>query len=58
MTKVEMSAQAVTARLKRISQLRRLCLSLRKTRFSPPDNKPEKPPGPNRASHSNTRKTK
>lgn len=38
MTKVDMSAQAVTARLKRIEQLRRLCLSLGKTTF-PSDKK-------------------
>lgn len=33
MTKIDMSPEAVTARLKRIEQLRRLCLSLRKTTF-------------------------
>lgn len=38
--KVDMSAKAVTARLKRVSQLRRLCLSLAKAR---PINTPAKP---------------
>jgi hypothetical protein len=38
MIKVDMSAEAVTARLKRIEQLRRLCLSLGKTTF-PSSNK-------------------
>ena len=33
MTKIDMSAEAVTARLKRIEQLRRLCLSLGKATF-------------------------
>lgn len=33
MQKVDMSARAITARLKRIEQLRRLCLSLGKTTF-------------------------
>ncbi len=33
MRQVDMSAEAVTARLKQVSQLRRLCLSLRKARF-------------------------
>jgi hypothetical protein len=37
MTKADMSAKAVTARLKRIEQLRRLCLSLSKATF--PDSK-------------------
>ena len=33
MRKVDMSPEAITARLKRIEQLRRLCLSLGKTTF-------------------------
>ena len=33
MQKVDMSPKAITARLKRIEQLRRLCLSLGKTTF-------------------------
>lgn len=33
MRQVDMSAEAVTARLKQVSQLRRLCLSLRKAQF-------------------------
>jgi hypothetical protein len=35
MNKVDMSASAVTARLKRVSQLRRLCLSLKKAKLPP-----------------------
>ena len=34
---VDMSAQAVTLRLKRVSQLRRLCLSLCKAKFVAPN---------------------
>ncbi len=45
MTKVDMSPEAVTVRLKRIEQLRRLCLSLRKTTF-PILNKKEAGPSP------------
>ena len=47
MTKVDMSPEAVTARLKRIEQLRRLCLSLGKTTF-PSSNKKDldKSPAP------------
>ena len=33
MRQVDMSAKAVTARLKRVSQLRRLCLSLQKAKL-------------------------
>jgi hypothetical protein len=33
MKRVDMSAKAVTARLKRVSQLRRLCLSLQKAKL-------------------------
>lgn len=33
MRKVDMSSRAVTARIKRVSQLRRLCLSLRKAKL-------------------------
>jgi len=32
MTRVDMSAEAVTARLRRLSELRRLCLSLQKAK--------------------------
>jgi hypothetical protein len=35
MNKVDMSAAAVTARLKRVSQLRRLCLALQKAKIEP-----------------------
>jgi hypothetical protein len=35
--KTDMSPQAVTARLRLVSQLRRLCLSLAKARPLPPD---------------------
>jgi hypothetical protein len=41
MNKVDMSAQAITARLKRASQLRDLCLSLGKAKFVEPE--PAKP---------------
>jgi hypothetical protein len=34
--KVDMSAAAVTLRLKRVSQLRRLCLALAKAKPAPP----------------------
>jgi hypothetical protein len=33
MRKVDMSSSAVTARLKRVAQLRRLCLSLQKAKL-------------------------
>jgi hypothetical protein len=39
MRKVDMSANAVTARLKRVAQLRRLCLSLRKAKPHPEEHK-------------------
>jgi hypothetical protein len=34
MQKIDMSAAAVTTRLKRVSQLRRLCLSLQRARIN------------------------
>jgi hypothetical protein len=40
MPRVDMSAHAVTTRLKRISQLRRLCLSLQKVTIKPRSLKP------------------
>lgn len=42
MTKVDMSAGAVTARLRRVSELRRLCLSLRKAKLRSIDDKRNK----------------
>ena len=39
MTKVDMSAKAVTARLRRVSELRRLCLSLQKAKLLSPGEK-------------------
>jgi hypothetical protein len=43
--KVDMSPQAVTARLKLVSQLRRLCLSLAKAKpINTPAKPDEKPP--------------
>lgn len=43
--KVDMSPQAVTARLKRVSQLRRLCLSLAAAKpINPPAKPSEKAP--------------
>lgn len=41
MQKVDLSPQAITVRLKRIEQLRRLCLSLGKTTF--PGSKDKEP---------------
>ena len=41
MHKVDMSAQAVTARLKRVSQLRRLGLSLQKAKIKRDENRTE-----------------
>jgi hypothetical protein len=38
MKQVDMSAKAVTARLKRVAQLRRLGLSLRKAKFPSEEN--------------------
>ena len=38
MMKVDMSAQAITLRLKRVSQLRELCLSLGKAKKLAPQN--------------------
>jgi hypothetical protein len=42
MRKVDMSARAVTARLRRVSELRRLCLSLRKAKLRSTDEKRDK----------------
>ena len=39
MPKIDMSAQAVTTRLKRVAQLRRLGLSLQKAKIKRPENK-------------------
>jgi hypothetical protein len=51
--KVDMSPKAVTARLKRVSQLRRLCLSLAKAK--PVNNDaPARPTGDNTASRPST----
>jgi hypothetical protein len=41
MPKVDMSADAVTTRLKRVSQLRRLGLSLQKAKIKPKRNEAE-----------------
>ena len=42
MQKVDMSPQAITFRLKRIEQLRRLCVSLGKTSFPTPNKKDDR----------------
>jgi hypothetical protein len=42
--KVDMSPKAVTVRLKRVSQLRRLCLSLRKAQPAEPSVEPAAKP--------------
>lgn len=52
MTKVDMSAQAVTARLRRLAELRRLCLSLQKAELLSSEekrvqNSPPLQPSPN-----------
>ena len=46
MTRVDMSAKAVTARLRRVSELRRLCLSLQKAKLLSPEDQrdPNVPP--------------
>jgi hypothetical protein len=47
--KVDMSASAVTLRLRRASQLRRLCLALGKATPIPPPAVPATPPPPKAA---------
>ncbi len=42
MSNVDMSAKAVTARLRQISQLRRLALSLRKAKLRPATDRTER----------------
>lgn len=42
MTKVDMSAKAVTTRLKRVSQLRRLGLSLQKAKIKRAEEQPQR----------------
>jgi len=42
MEPVDMSAKAVTARLKRMAQLRRLSLSLQKAKLPPPEDSAKK----------------
>ena len=42
MKEVDMSAKAVTARLKRVSQLRRLCLSLQEAKLPAAEKATEK----------------
>jgi hypothetical protein len=57
MKEVDMSARAVTARLKRVAQLRRLCLSLQKAKLPAREDiakKPEQETG----SPANTQKAK
>lgn len=44
--KIDMSAEAVTARLRRVSQLRRLCLLLGKATPVEPDKPAAPAPGP------------
>jgi hypothetical protein len=46
MKKVDMSAKAVTARLKLVSELRRLCLSLQKAKLPTGESKPGNSPQP------------
>lgn len=42
MKQVDMSLRAVTARLKRVAQLRRLCLSLQKAKLPAEENNPKR----------------
>ena len=56
MKQVDMSARAVTARLRRVSQLRRLGLSLQKAKLRVKHNKPTTPR--DEASTAAKRKTK
>jgi len=57
MKQVDMSAKAVTARLKRVSQLRRLCLSLQKAKL-PVKESDAKPSERTQSSRPGMRKTK
>lgn len=57
MKQVDMSAKAVTARLKRVSQLRRLCLSLQKAKL-PEEEREAKPTERTQSSRPDMPKTK
>jgi hypothetical protein len=57
MPKVDMSPQAVTTRLKRVSQLRRLGLSLQKAKL-PPEERRDKPIKESKPSDLETRTAK
>jgi hypothetical protein len=58
MKQVDMSAKAVTARLKRVAQLRRLGLSLRKAKFPSEENNAKTSEQQTRASQPDKRKAK
>jgi len=55
---VDMSAKAVTARLKRVAQLRRLSLSLRKAKLPADENHPKTGEQTAKSSQPNTRRAK
>ena len=58
MKQVDMSAKAVTARLKRVSQLRRLCLSLQKAKLPTEENSGKPSEERRESSQPGTRKAK
>jgi hypothetical protein len=58
MEKVDMSAQAVTARLKRVSQLRRLGLSLQKAKLGKDQKKAKADPANKSSAEPNTPESK
>lgn len=58
MRKVDMSAHAVTSRLKRVEQLRRLCLSLQKAKPVSSEHKTDVTPPGDLNRENDTRKDK
>jgi hypothetical protein len=58
MKQVDMSAKAVTARLKRVAQLRRLCLSLQKASLPPEEQRTKTRRRQTKSSQVDTRKPK
>lgn len=58
MKQVDMSAKAVTARLKRVAQLRRLCLSLQKAKLPAEENHPKPAEHQLKSSQPDTRRGK
>jgi hypothetical protein len=58
MKQVDMSAKAVTARLKRVAQLRRLGLSLQKAKLPPEESNPKTREQQRKSSQPGMRKAK